>query len=139
MNLNLLLKTVCLFVAMLGGVGCGPSEPVFKTGKVSGTAKIGDEPFDANAVLMFLDQSSGQAYTAPVAADGSFTIAGDVRVGTYAVYLAPPTPESTDGDQPMAATIDTSLPDRYWNESMTDLEIEVSEGENSPTIVFAKS
>lgn len=120
-------------------IGCGSSGPDFKTGTVSGTAKIGDAPFEAKAVLMFLDQTSGQAYTAPVADDGSFTIEGDVRVGTYSVYLAPPPPEAGAGDQPMAVTIDTSLPDKYWNESMTDLTVDISEGENSPTIVFEKS
>jgi len=39
----------------------------------------------------------------------------------------------------MAVTIDTSLPDKYWNESMTDLSVDISEGENTPTIVFEKS
>ncbi|WP_339733982.1 hypothetical protein [uncultured Gimesia sp.] len=128
-----------MFVAVFTS-GCGPSEPVFKTGTISGTAKIGDSPFNANAVLMFMDNSSGQAYTAPVAADGTFTVDGEVRAGTYVVYLAPKLQGDGNADeQPMAVKIDTSVPEKYWNEATSDVKVTVEEGENTPTLVFEKS
>jgi len=139
MNLQSSLTTFAICIWMLQAVGCGSSEPGYTTGTVSGTAKIGEVPFDAEAVLMFLDQNTGQAYSAAVSEDGVFTIEGDVRVGTYFVYLAPPPADPASADQPMAVTIDNSLPDKYWNESMTDLKVEVTEGENAPTIVFEPS
>lgn len=133
------ITLVLMCVAVISS-GCGASGPVFKTGTLSGTVKIGDKPFDADAVLMFLDNSSGQAYTTPVAADGTFTVDGKVRVGTYVVYLAPK-PQAPDDPamQPTGVTMDTSMPDKYWNEASSDLKVTVNEGENTPTIVFKKS
>ncbi|QDV49287.1 peptidase associated/transthyretin-like domain-containing protein [Gimesia fumaroli] len=130
--------TALLFVAAFV-CGCGASGPVFKTGTLAGTAKIDDRPFDADAVLMFLDNTSGQAYTAPVETDGKFTVEEKVRVGTYTVYLAPKPQAPDDPEmQPTGVTMDTSMPDKYWNEATSDLKVTVKEGENTPTIVFKK-
>ncbi|QDU07517.1 hypothetical protein V202x_08740 [Gimesia aquarii] len=131
---------IILVCVVLISSGCGASGPEFKTGTLTGTAKIGDRPFDADAVLMFLDSTSGQAYTAPVAADGKFSVGEEVRVGTYTVYLAPKPQAPDDPEmQPTGVTMDTSMPDKYWNEATSDLKVTVNEGDNNPTVVFEKS
>ena len=40
---------------------------------------------------------------------------------------------------PEAVKIDESVPEKYWNETTTDIQAVVSEGENSVTIELMKS
>ncbi|WP_145350671.1 hypothetical protein [Roseimaritima multifibrata] len=95
------------------------------------------EPYE-NAAIMFLDLNSGQAAGADIDAGGSFTIAEPMHTGTYKAYLAPRSLPPEENGQPIPVSADSAVPEKYWNENTTDIEVEVKEGENSTTIALEK-
>lgn len=113
---------VLLGVGMVGG--CTP-QPT--TGTVSGTVTLDGQPYD-DAAIMFVDLTSGQAANADIEPDGTFKVEQPMQVGTYKIYLAPPTVDDTA--EPAAIKIDETVDPKYWNETTTDIEITVKEGEN---------
>ncbi len=110
--------------------GCSPSVPM---GTVSGTVTLNGQPYD-DAAVMLLDLDSGQAAGADIQPGGSFKIADPLPVGTYKVYLAPPSQTEEEAEMAKPITIDTSVPDKYWNEASTDVTITVEEGENTAVV-----
>lgn len=126
------LLTPCLLLA----VACSsPSQP---TGTVRGTVTLGDAPYDKAAVMLF-SPTTGPVGIADLQPGGTFAMIDPIPVGTYTVYLAPKSVDSGDGSaQPMAVTIDESVPDKYWNEASSDVSIEVKEGPNEVTVKLVK-
>jgi hypothetical protein len=127
---------VCAAGAALAGCS---SESEFPMGHLSGVVLIDAEPFDLDADLMFFDPSTGQAVSAAIKEHGDFEVAEPVRVGTYTVYLAPKA-SLAEGAEPAPVTIDSTLPDKYWNEATSDLKVTVSEGgeDKKVSIIFEK-
>ena len=110
-------------------VGCSKSTPA---GTVQGKVILNDAPY-ANAAVVFLSLETGQAGSADIQSDGTFRIETPLPVGTYTVYLAPKAGEDTE-EEPKPEILDEAVPDKYWNESSSDIEIEISEGDNDVTV-----
>lgn len=115
-------------------LGCSDTPPV---GTVEGTVILNGKPYD-DAAVMFLDSSTGQAAGTDIGDGGQFALKDPIPTGTYNVYLAPKTVPMEEGS-PEAVKIDESVPEKYWNETTTDIQAVVSEGENSVTIELMKS
>lgn len=123
-------------LVLFGAVMVGGCTPQPTTGTVSGMVTLDGEPY-SDAALMFVDLTSGQAANAEIEPGGTFKVEQPMRVGTYKVYLAPPAVEETA--EPAAVTMDAAVAEKYWNESTTDLEITVEEGENDVKIELKKA
>ena len=115
-------------------VGCGKSTPA---GKVQGTVTLDDAPY-ADAAVMFLSLETGQAGSADIQSDGTFQIEAPIPIGSYTVYLAPKATEDM-GEAPKPEIIDERVPDKYWNESSSDIKIEIVEGDNDVTVPLKSS
>jgi hypothetical protein len=115
-------------------VGCGASGPA--TGTVQGEVKFDDKPY-GDASLILLSMQTGQGGSTNIQSDGKFSLAEPLPVGKYTVYLAPKI-EQDSYAEPKPVTIDKTVPSKYWNESESDIQIEVNEGPNNVTIDLKK-
>ncbi len=121
-------------MAMLAA-GCEKSVP---TGKVKGKVLLDDAPY-ADAAVVFLSPTTGQAASADIGPDGTFQMKEPMQVGTYTVYLAPKSESAGAGaEEPTAVSVDQAVPDKYWNEASSDISIEIEEGENNVTVPLEK-
>ena len=112
-------------------VGCSNATP---TGSVNGKVLLDGQPYE-NASVVLLSMESGQGASVDIQSGGTFTIPS-LPVGTYTAYLAPKSaPES---DAPVPVKIDTSVPEKYWNEASSDIKITVNEGPNDATVDLKK-
>lgn len=118
-----------IFLVGMTSLGCGKSVP---TGTVQGKVTLNGQPYD-NAVVAFMCLDTGYVALADIQSEGAFVIAEPVPVGNYTVYLAPKA-DPGGGDEPRPVTIDQSIPDKYWNESSSDIKIDVKEGENDVAV-----
>jgi hypothetical protein len=125
-----LLLVLCLCPAMLAG--CGSSKPM---GTVKGTVTLNGQPY-ADASVVFLSLTSGQASSVDIQAGGTFQLPAPLPADTYTVYLAPKA--GNPSDEPKPVSIDAAVPDKYWNEAASDIKIEVKEGENNVQVELKK-
>ena len=117
----------CLLTVLF--VGCG--EAPIPTGTVKGKVTLDDAPYAEDGSVVFMSTDTGQAGTADIQSDGTFSLTDPLQVGSYAVFIGPKSAESEDGMQePSEEKIDESLPEKYTNEASTDIKIEIVEGEN---------
>ncbi|PHS17645.1 MAG: hypothetical protein COA78_02665 [Blastopirellula sp.] len=122
----LLILTLCL-------VGCGDSGP--PTGTVEGTITLDGKPYTGASIIVFsIDTGAGS--NANLTADGGFKLEDPIPVGSYVAYLAPAYDDTETEAKPVV--IDNTVPSKYWNESETDLKVEVKEGENKVTLAMTK-
>ena len=118
------LSVGCLLAAM----GCSESQPM---GTVKGTVSVKGKPY-TDAAVMFVSTASGQGSGGDIGADGSFTLADPLPVGTYTVYFAPKSIAPEDATAaPVPIHMDKSVPEKYWNEASSDIKVEVKEGDNN--------
>ena len=125
-----LLCVLCLCTAMFAG--CGKSKPM---GTVKGTVTLDGQPY-ADASIVFLSLTSGQAASVDIQAGGTFQLPSPLPADTYTVYLAPKA--GNPSDEPKPVSIDATVPDKYWNEAASDIKIEVKEGENNVQVPLKK-
>ncbi len=118
----------------LGIAGC--SGDAVPTGTVAGKVLLNDAPY-TNASVVLLSLETGQGGTAVIQPDGTFRIEEPLPVGSYKAFLAPKPIVAKEGDE-QPVKIDQSVPDKYWNEAMTDISIEIVEGENDVTVPLHK-
>lgn len=129
-----LLMPLACFVSVLF-VGCGES---VSTGTVRGKVTLDGAPY-ADAAVVLVSPETGQAATADIQPDGTFTIETPLPVGSYVAFLAPKSAGSeAAGDEPVEVSIDTSVPDKYWSEATSDIEVQITEGENDVTVSLSK-
>ncbi len=105
--------------------GCAQVDPV---GTVEGTVLLDGEPY-SDASVVFLSLDTGQGSSANLGPGGRFELPDPLPVGTYTVFMAPRA-EDADAHEPQPVTMDESIPDKYWNEASSDIEITVEEGAN---------
>jgi len=124
---------LCLLcICPLAFSSCKPSTPM---GTVKGTVTLDDKPY-ADAAVVFLSPTSGQASSADLQAGGMFQLPAPLPTDTYIVFLSPKVGNPTD--EPKPVSIDASVPDKYWNEASSDIKIEVKEGENNVQVQLKK-
>lgn len=123
----------CLVSALFAGC-----EERISTGNVRGKVTLDDAPY-ADAAVVFISPESGQAASADIQPDGTFTIETPLPVGSYVVFLAPKSAESEEGmDEPVEESVDESVPEKYLNEATSDISIEIVEGQNDVTVPLRK-
>lgn len=111
-------------------VGCG--KPAAPSGTVKGKVLLDDQPYaKANVVLMSLQ--SGQSGSAPAQSDGTFELKAPIPVGAYKVFLTPKQDDNAE-PKPEGESIDKSVPKKYWNETTTDISVEIKEGPNEVAV-----
>ncbi len=125
-----LLCLLCVW--QFTGSGCAKPKPM---GTVKGTVTLDDKPY-ADAAVVFLSLTSGQASSAGIRAGGAFQLPSPLPTDTYTVYLAPKVGAPTD--EPKPVSIDASVPDKYWSEASSDIKIDVREGENDVRVQLKK-
>jgi hypothetical protein len=128
-------------------VGCG-GDAKGPTGTISGSLLLNGKPAPAKTQVFFLS-NTGDATSAEVAGDGTFTIMG-VTVGSYQVSVKPPaatseavSPEEAmrkmygtepggKGTDPNAFSPDANaaIPAKYTSFSDSGITFEVKEGSN---------
>lgn len=72
---------LCLLASSLVFSGCGPDEPVYEYGTVSGVVTYQGKPLDHGRVIF--QHASGPAVDAPINADGTYklnAVVGETRV-----------------------------------------------------------
>jgi hypothetical protein len=125
-------KSSRLFLGLTLGLlvftsGCAQGDPV---GTVKGTASVKGKPYK-NAAVMFVSIESGHGSGGDLQADGSFQLADPLPVGSYTVYFAPKSIAVEDATAaPVPIHMDKSVPEKYWNESSSDIKVDVKAGEN---------
>ncbi|MEW4531311.1 carboxypeptidase regulatory-like domain-containing protein [Maioricimonas sp. JC845] len=119
--------TTCLLAA-----GCG--EPPIPKGTVRGTVEVGGKTYSNPNDVVLLSTATGQGATAPIQPDGTFAITKGIPTGTYVAFFAPRADPNATSAVPV--TIDTTIPDKYWNEATSDLEVNVEAGENQVGLVI---
>lgn len=114
--------------------GCG-GPPVLPTGTVSGQVTHHDGKPLTNAEISFLAPQLGSSASAPVDANGRYTIDKPLKVGAYQVVVAPPETPYTPGDapatKPRAEIENPDIPARFRNAATSGLTVEVKEGQNA--------
>ena len=126
-----LLFVLCLCPAIFAG--CGPAKKPM--GTVKGTVTLNGQPY-ADASVVFLSLTSGQAASVDIQAGGTFQLPSPLPADSYTVYLAPKA--GNPSDEPKPVSIDAAVPDKYWNEAASDIKIEVKEGENNVQVELKK-
>lgn len=123
------LTFYALFCLGLVFVGCNPQAD---TGTVVGTVTLNGNPYTDAAVILF-SPATGQGGSANIDADGRFTLPAPIPTGEYTVYLAPRI-EETMPEDPKPVSIDQSVPTKYWDESSSDIVIQVNQGVNETEV-----
>ena len=117
-------------------LGCGGSVP---TGTVKGRVTLDDAPF-SNASIAFICHETGQADSVDINSDGTFEIAAPLQVGSYVAFLAPRAMVEVEGKEgPVSMTGDSTVPEKYWDESASDIKVEIVEGDNDVTVALKTS
>lgn len=131
--------TWCWFLLVGGvalwGVGCGEPKP--PQGTLEGTVLLNDTPYE-NAAIMFYSPTTGPAGIAELQPGGTFKLDTPVAVGKYTAYLTPKAVPEDPSGAPVPVSIDSSVPEKYWNEATSDVTVEVKEGPNTVTVKFLK-
>jgi len=117
-------------IVAFGGCG-GGGNPV---GTVAGTVTFQSQPV-AEGQVSFRSEKTGKGNVAPLDSSGGFSLPEALDVGTYTVFVTPPTPPPPDMDQaPQPPPKEYSnIPEKYRSEVTSLLRAEVKEGENSFT------
>jgi hypothetical protein len=132
---------------VLAVVGCG-GDSKGPTGTISGKLTVNGQPAPAKTQVFFLS-NTGDATSAEVAGDGTFTIMG-VTVGSYQVSIKPPaaTSENVSPEEAMRMMYGTEpggkgsnpnafasegavkIPEKYTSFADSGITFEVKEGVN---------
>lgn len=118
------IGVIAILALMLAGCG----EPPIPTGTVRGTIEVDGKAYTGDAEIVLLSPTTGKGATTPIQSDGTFEFPEPLQTGEYVAFLTPKSDPNATGAVPV--TIDTSIPDKYWNEAMSDLRVIVNEGEN---------
>ncbi|QDU37339.1 hypothetical protein Mal4_16490 [Maioricimonas rarisocia] len=124
--------TMAALATLLLVAGCG--EPPIPKGTVRGTIEVDGKTYTGKNDVVLLSTSTGQGATAPIQPDGTFHVTEGIPTGTYVAFFAPRADPNATSAVPV--TIDTTIPDKYWNEATSDLEVNVEAGENQVGLVI---
>lgn len=125
----------CLMTVLF--VGCG--ETSGPTGSVKGKVTLDDAPYSGDVSVVFMSTDTGQAGSADIQSDGTFSLGAPLPVGSYAVFIGPKSATSEDGmEEPSEEKMDDSLPEKYLSETSTDIKIDIVEGDNDVTVPLKK-
>ncbi|MFO0869281.1 MAG: carboxypeptidase-like regulatory domain-containing protein [Pirellulales bacterium] len=116
-----------LAAGLLCAAGCGGPKSSTASGKVT----MGGQPV-TNASINFMDPSTGAVASCDLDASGSFKIMEGLPAGSYKVFVVPKAamdrpPMPGEPPPEMKAS---PVPEKYRNESSTDLKADIKPGPN---------
>ncbi len=124
----------CLVTVLF--VGCGKTDP---SGSVKGKVTLDDAPYSAEASVVFMSTETGQAGSANIGSDGTFSLEKPLPVGAYVVFIGNKSSSvEVDAEAPTPEKPDEALPAKYRNEATTDIKIDIVEGDNDVTVPLKK-
>lgn len=123
------ILVVLLAMASVSLTGCPGSVP---TGTVAGKVTYKGAPLTAG-VVNFYNAEKGSAATADLDSSGAFKIGAPLPVGTYKVYVLPPTPKQLPPGEAQPK-VDFPLPPKLQDAGQTPVTEEVKAGANDFTI-----
>lgn len=124
----------CLMIAAVTSLaGCGGGGQEVPVGTAEGTITLKEQPL-AQGRVNFVSTTGGASAFGDLGTDGTFSIAGNLPVGDYSVYLSPvglgdaPPSENPAQDKPTPLA---GVAKQYLDPATTDLKAIVKEGKNS--------
>lgn len=116
----------CFFLS----VGCTQRDRGIPTGTVKGTVSIHGERLTLGNINLF-STATGIAAGIPLDTNGTFNIPGGIEIGTYQVTVTPPSAGGDGlGPAPAPAASSSKIPEKYRNQTTSDLQIEIKKGDN---------
>ncbi|MBT5018890.1 carboxypeptidase regulatory-like domain-containing protein [bacterium] len=109
--------------------GCG--EAPLPKGTVSGIIEFKKAPTTELDLIVFAP-ATGNAVSCNIK-DGQFAFPEPILTGEYVAYLAPRA--KPEAQEAFAVTLDTSVPDEYYNETTTPLKFKIDQGPNKVSFV----
>lgn len=136
-----MVKYLCVGLLVLGISGCGGSaiKPGRKTGVVTGTITLNDQPLNGGVVCL-TDDVDGDTAFGTVGSDGKFSVTynrgSNVPTGKYHITVSPPPPavQPTPAElmkNPGKYKVVNTIPVKYRTKTTTDLTAEIKEGTNA--------
>ena len=123
---SFLVFAILFTVTMTGGC-TDRRQPKGETGTVSGTVKYKGQPVTVG-FIMFQDQVTKKGGSAPLGADGTYTISVPIEVGEYNVAFPPPNPPAPlEEKEPEVSPI----PQKYHIPEQATIKFTVVKGENT--------
>jgi hypothetical protein len=113
-----------LLVAVVLLAGCSSEEP---TASVSGKVTLDGAPVSAGTVLLMSDD--GQAASAELQSDGSYTL--NCRLGSFKVAVSPPPPADPLSNPDATTSAAVEIPQKYHDFGGSGLTTEVKEASNT--------
>jgi hypothetical protein len=131
-HFRLCFALLTLSTVAFGLVGCGDAS---STGTVKGVAMLNGQPY-ANSALILLNKTTGDGASVDLASDGTFQVPTPLKTGDYTVYLAPKS--APVAGEPAPVTLDANVPEAYWNEATSTLQVTVNPGANDVKVEITK-
>lgn len=121
-----------MFAMVLAAVGCGSGTNRAPTGQVAGKVTYKGQPLPAGDVNLY-SKERGVGAIGKLESTGTFSISGPVEVGTYAVYVVPPSPGPPEPGK-VAPKVTSNIPKKAQDAATSGLSVTVKEGKNDFTI-----
>lgn len=133
-------------VILLSGFGCTAEPP---RGTVTGIVSVNGTPL-SEGTIYFENLAKGVALTGQIKSDGSFKLASHqgagLLVGSYQVAISPEAMLMSGDEIPLAGKNPrkpndikkSTLPQKYYKTSTSELTVEIKEGSNPPIIFDLK-
>ncbi|MEZ6124090.1 MAG: carboxypeptidase-like regulatory domain-containing protein [Planctomycetaceae bacterium] len=131
------VQFIFLFSAAVLLAGCSSGEPPTPSGMVHGSVTLNGKPY-TNAAVTMISLQTGQAGSANIQDDGTYRILTPLWVGMYQVFLSPKLEDNLETAEPKPVYMDETVPEKYWNETTTDLICTIKEGDNEFVVELKK-
>jgi len=119
------LALTCLVLA-----GCGGSGDATPSGTLTGKVTLNGQPFSEGQVSVYSPER-GIGASAPLDAQGQFTIGERLPAGTYGVAVVPPPePPPQDENPASAPPVTSNIPQKYRDHQTSGITVEIKEGKN---------
>jgi hypothetical protein len=119
-------------VLLIAALGCSPGEEL---GRISGVVTFENQPLE-RGVVMFANQANGVYMTAPIQANGAYSVemakGSGLPLGEYQVAVAPPPLDHPIGPilNPPQATDEPQFPLKYRSWDTSPLRVTIERGNN---------
>lgn len=135
---------VGLLAVAISGCGGSPLKPGRKTGEVTGTITLNDQPLKGGVVCL-TDEADGDTAMGTIGADGKFVVkyrlGTQVPTGKYKITVGPaplahqPTPQELMQNREKY-NVPNPIPVGYRTPQATSLSAEIKEGTNTLTLAM---
>lgn len=124
------LSMLLLVGMLLVPVGCGTEKP---KATVAGKVSYQGKPV-TTGTIQFFAPALGSGADAKLGDAGTFRLANPIEVGTYKVYVQPPTPEPPAPGAAPKKVATLNIPAKFQDPGKTPVTVEVKQGANDISI-----